>query len=114
MIGGIGATRSEVFADLGLPCQRTHRGSHAVVMAQQRQDAMLRNESGSPGNENPYALVVHVNSQNGPLPDRRLGTEGSISVLLILYSAIYLRNRTDLGADPFSDILKLTNAESLV
>lgn len=32
----------------------------------------------------------------------------------MLGSAVYLRNSTNMSADPFSDILKLTNAESLV
>lgn len=32
----------------------------------------------------------------------------------MLYSAIYLRNSTIMSADPFSDILKLTNFKSLV
>ncbi|WP_114812176.1 AraC family transcriptional regulator [Paraburkholderia kururiensis] len=31
----------------------------------------------------------------------------------MLYSPVYLRNRTIMSADPFSDILKFTNAESL-
>lgn len=32
----------------------------------------------------------------------------------MLYSAVYLRGSTDMNADPFSDILKFTRAESLV
>ncbi|WP_150670179.1 AraC family transcriptional regulator [Pandoraea anhela] len=32
----------------------------------------------------------------------------------MLYSSTYLRNRTNMSSDPFSDILKFTNAESLV
>ncbi|ODP34176.1 AraC family transcriptional regulator [Pandoraea sp. ISTKB] len=32
----------------------------------------------------------------------------------MLYSSTYLRNRTNMSSDPFSDILKFTNAESIV
>src|ERR1700761_3819384 len=32
----------------------------------------------------------------------------------MLESSIYLRDRSEMSADPFSDILKFTNAESLV
>jgi AraC-like DNA-binding protein len=47
-------------------------------------------------------------------PDEEPRDYGQGAALLMLYSATYLRDSAAMSADPFSDILKLTNAESLV
>jgi hypothetical protein len=53
-----GPARLEVASQFRFPCKRTDRGSHAIALAQQGENAVLRNKSSSSSDE--YPFLVHA------------------------------------------------------